>query len=741
MTVAATPEPGPTIGVRGPSDNPADNPNGPAVGRAMSRVDGPLKVTGRATYAAEHQIPGLLHAVLVGSTVARAAAVRVRADRALAHPGVLRVLTDFTGVHLPYDARQVNFFGQPVAVVVASTLEAAEHGASLVEAAYQGQAAVTDIDATAAVPGPAPNTPDYRRGDPETALRAAHTTVDLSFAVVRHNHNPMELAATIASWDGPRLTLWDKTQWVAGTQRAVAAAMGVPPTDVRVISPFVGGAFGSQGRTWQHQMLAAFAARELRRPVKLMLSRRQMYHGTGYRPTSRQRLAIGSTADGRITALVHEARTEASRYASYEDRVMDLPRFLYRSPNMNSRYRLVPLDVNMPTYMRGPGESTGAYALECALDELAHRLDLDPIDLRLRNEPTVDESNNLPFSSRRLADCYRAGAAGFDWSRRSPVPRARREGDLLVGMGMAAAAYHAVRGAADALARINADGSAEVMSATSDMGPGTYTSMTQVASDALGLPMSRIRFTLGDTTMPRAPIHAGAQTMASVGSAVLTACTALRDAFVRDAVVDPASPLSGARPEDVSVAGGRLFVTAAPGRGESYQEILRRRGRPSMDSRQSWSPGDSNTRFSSYSYGAVFAEVTVDELLGLVRVRRIFAAYDGGRVVSPKLAHSQAIGGMVAGIGWSLLEGTVLDHRDGRVVNANMADYLVPVNADVPELDAVFVTGEDTIINPIGVKGLGEVVIVGVPAAIANAVFNATGTRVTDLPITLDKLL
>jgi len=707
----------------------------------MSRVDGALKVTGRATYAAEHPIPGLVHGVLVGATICRGTVASIDTGTALAHPGVLRILTDFSAVHLPYDARRVNFWGQPIAVVLATTLEQAEHAASLLAVDYTSTAHLTNIDAPTAAPGPAPNTPDYSRGNADAALRAAPHSVDLTFSVVRHNHNPMELASTIASWTGNQLTLWDKTQWVAGTQRAVAGALSVPPTTVRVISPFVGGAFGSQGRTWQHQMLAAFAAREMGRPVKLVLTRKQMYHGTGYRPTSRRRLAIGADADGRISAIVHEARTETSRYAAYEDRVADLPRFLYTSPNMRSQYRLVPLDVNMPTYMRGPGESTGAFALECALDQLAHELGMDPIELRLRNEPTVDQTTNLPFSTRRLADCIQAGAEEFGWSRRDPTPRTRQEGDLLIGVGMAGAAYHAVRGATDALARIHADGTAEVMSATSDMGPGTYTSMTQVAADALGLPVSRIRFSLGDSTMPRAPIHAGAQTMASVGSAVLTTCNALKDSFVRTAVVDPASPLHGTTPDGVSVDTGRLFVTAQPARGETYQDILRRRGLPSLDTQQSWDPGDSINHYSSYSYGAVFAEVSVDELLGLVRIRRIFAAYDGGRVISPKLAHSQAIGGMVAGIGWSLLEGTHLDDRDGRVLNANMADYLVPVNADVPELDAIFINGDDSIINPIGVKGLGEVVIVGVPAAIANAVFNATNKRITDMPITLEKLI
>ncbi|MGP4019335.1 xanthine dehydrogenase family protein molybdopterin-binding subunit [Saccharopolyspora sp. 5N708] len=714
---------------------------GEAVGTAMSRVDGRLKVTGGATYAAEHVIPGLVHGVIVSSTVGRGTITAIDTSKALALSGVLRVLTDFTGVRLAFNPRQVNFFGQPVAIVVATSLEQAEHGASLVEVSYAALPGLTDIDSPAAVPQPAPGNPDYSRGDADAALHEAHTVVDNNFTILRENHNPMELGSTIARWDGGKLTLWDKTQWVLGTQREVAAALGVAVEDVRVISPFVGGAFGNQGRTWEHQLLAAFTAREVGRPVKIVLTRKQMYTGTGYRPTSRQRVAIGADADGRISAIVHEARTETARYAQYAESITELSTFMYGGPNARTQYRLVPVDVNLPTFMRGPGLSTGAFALESSVDQLAHELGIDPIELRLRNEPAVDESNNLPFSSRRLADCYRAGAERFGWSQRRAVPRSREEGDLLIGMGMAAGAYHAFGSGTDVLARIHDDGTAEVFTATSDSGPGTYTSVTQVAADALGLPVSRVRFTLGDSALPRAPMHAGSQTMVSVGSGMFTACNALRDGFVRMAVVDPASPLYGVKPADVSVEGGRLFVTADPGRGETYQQILRRRGRPSMDTTQVWEPGDVGKRFSSYSYGAVFAEVSVDESLGLVRIRRMFAAYDAGRVVSPKLAHSQALSGMVQGIGMSLLESTVLDHRDGRVINANLADYLVPVNADVPELDAVFVNGEDMALDPIGVKGLGEVVMVGVPAAIANAVFNATGRRPLDLPITLDKML
>jgi xanthine dehydrogenase YagR molybdenum-binding subunit len=712
-----------------------------AIGQARSRVDGRLKVTGRATYSAEHAIPGLVHAVLVTSTVARGRVSDIDPRRALRLPGVLRVIDDFGGVQLTYDPREVHFFGQPLAVVVATELEEAMHGASLVEIRYQTQKPVTDFMAPDAVGVPAKKSPDYRRGDADAALRSADTVVDLTYTIPREHHNPMELAATIAQWDGDRLTLYDKTQWVQGAAARVATAFGIPAGNVRVICPFVGGAFGSAGATWPHTLIAAFAARELGRPVKLVLTRKQMYSGVGCRPASRQRLAIAAGKDGRITGLVHEPHSETSRYEQYEDRLVDLPRFLYSSPHVRSQYRVHAIDTNTPTSMRGPGEVSGAFALESTMDQLAHELGIDPIELRRRNEPRDDQSSGTPFSTRRLIDCYTEGARRIGWHKRAPRPRSRREGNLLVGMGVAAGAYPNHRSDASASVRINADGSAEVASASIDMGPGTYTSMTQVAADTLGLSMHRVTFRLGDSVLPNAPSHSGSRTMASVGSAVLTACSSIRDRLVRMAVMDPASPLHGHKPGDISAGDGRLRVTADPGVSDTYQQVLRRHGLSHVDTERTWSPGDIDSHYSSYAYGAVFAEVTVDEALGLVRVRRLFAAYDVGRVINPKLARSQAIGGMVAGTGMALLEHTMVDQRDGRVVNANLADYLVPVNADVPELDAVFLHGSDPLTDPLGVKGLGEVVIVGVPAAIANAVFNATGVRVTELPITMEKLL
>ncbi len=562
-------------------------------GQPVTRVDGRLKVTGAAFYTADNPVPDLVYAVLVCSTVARGAVERVDTAAAQRNPEVLRVLTDFRGVKLPYDPRQVASFGQPVAIVVAARLEAANHGASLVEVRYgPGPQPLTNMDAPQAVQEPGKRFQDYARGNADEALRSAAVVTDLRYSIERNNHNPMELPATVASWDGDRLTVWDKVQGITWALEAYSEAFGIPTDQIRVISPFVGGGFGSAGKIWPHQLLAAFAARQMQRPVKLVLSRKQFYSVVGFRATSRQRLAIGADRSGRIAAIVHEGRTENSRYEGYEDNFVGPARFMYSAPNMRSVCRTVPLDINPPTYMRGPGTTTGAFALECAMDDLAVRLGMDPIELRLRNEPDHDQSENVPFSTRRLTDCFRQGAAAFGWSRRNPTPRASRDGNQLIGIGTAATYYHTLRSECTVSARINADGTANVQTASSDMGPGVYTAMTQVAADALGLPLSRVRFSLGDSNFPPAPVHGGSQTTASVGSAVAHVGAMLRDRFIRTAVVDPGSPLAGLRPEDVAVADSRLFHTGEPARGESYQDLLRRRGWGSLDSQQTWTPND-----------------------------------------------------------------------------------------------------------------------------------------------------
>ncbi|MFF0714051.1 xanthine dehydrogenase family protein molybdopterin-binding subunit [Streptomyces bauhiniae] len=724
-----------------------------AVGAPLSRVEGRLKVTGKALYAAEHDVKGTTYAVIVDASIGRGRIASVDTRAALAHPGVLKVIHHGNAPELPYrDNKESNnppgrrlrvfqddrvlFFGQPVAVVVATTLEAAQHGASLVKVHYEAAQPSTDLEKAK----PDKPTP-YARGDAEKGLTSAAVRLDATYRLARNHHNAMELHATIARWDGGRLTVWDKTQWVLGTQTELSTVFGLKMDSVRVISPYVGGGFGSGLRCWPHVVVAAMAARETGRPVKLVLNRRQQYFSTGFRPAYDYRLKLGSDRRGRLTALAQEIDAETSSYETFTESVLFPGQMLYSTPNVSQAYSTVPLDVNTPIYMRGPGFATASFVIESAMDELADKLGIDPIELRRRNEPSQDESTNLPFSTRRLRECYTTGAREFGWDQRRANPRSRREGDWLIGMGMAAGVYDTARMPAQAHVRLNADGTAVVDAAASDMGPGTYTSQTQVAADALGLTMRTITFRLGDSLFPPTPPHGGSMTMASVGSAVLDGCNQVRRQAVKLAVEDPQSPLHGANPEHVVVQGGRLHVDGDPARGETYQSLLSRNQRSHLEARGSFAGPAAKQRHSFYAYNATFAEVAVDATLGLVRVRRMLAVYDAGRIISPKLADSQAIGGMVGGIGQALLEHTATDRRDGRIVNANLADYLVPVNADVPSLKAIYLDGDDPEADPLGVKGLAELVMIGVAPALANAVFNATGRRIRELPITAEALL
>ncbi|MEU4767568.1 xanthine dehydrogenase family protein molybdopterin-binding subunit [Actinosynnema sp. NPDC023794] len=723
-----------------------------AVGAPLSRVDGKLKVTGRAPYAADHHVDALAYGVIVESTVGRGRITRVDTGSALSQPGVLAVITHVNAPRLPYrpyrnflvpqgerlhvfQDDEVRFFGQPLAVVVAETLEAAQHAASLVDVAYDAQPPTLDLTGA---PADAPAT--YARGDADGALGSAEVRLELTYRAARNHHNALEPHATIASWDGDRLTVWDKTQFLVSAQHELAAVFDLPAQAVRVICPFIGGAFGNALRSWPHTVVAALAARVTKRPVKVVLTRRQLYFGVGYRPTYEYTLRLGADRQGRLSAMIHDMRFETSRYERHGEGTQVLGQMLYETPNVRQTFRTVSLDVNTPTWMRGPGYSTAAYVIESALDELAHELGVDPIELRLRNEPDDDPATGLPFSTRRLRECLAVGAREFGWQRRKPEPRSTVDGDWLIGIGVAAGAYHTLRGAAQAYARLTAEGTALIQAGAGDMGPGTYTAMTQVAADALGMTMSTVRFELGDSTLPPVPPHGGSQTMASVGSAVQNACDQLRQQAITLAVTDERSPLHGVEPEDVIVRDGHMRVKDNPTRGETYRQLLARLDRAQLEVIGSYTPPQ-QPRFSTYAYGVTFAEVAVDARLGLVRVRRMLGVYDAGRIVNPKLADSQALGAMVGGIGMALLEHTVTDRRDGRIVNANFADYLVPVNSDVPDLRAIYLEGDDPDADPIGVKGLGEVVMVGVAPAIANAVFHATGRRVRELPITAEALL
>jgi xanthine dehydrogenase YagR molybdenum-binding subunit len=723
-----------------------------AVGAPLSRVDGRLKVTGAAKYASDHEPRRLVHTVVVDSSVGKGRITGIDTRAAHAQPGVLHVITHLNAPKLPYNDNPANFnppgeelhvfeddrirfFGQPVAAVIATSLEAAQHGASLVKVSYDAEEPSTEL--ASAPPDTDPQ--KYERGDVDKALASAAVRLELTYRLARNHHNAMEPHATVALWDGDRLTLWDKTQWVRGTRDDLAAKFGIPKESVRVISPFVGGAFGNSLRSWPHITIAAMAAREVQRPVKLVLTRRQLFVSVGFRPAYEYRISLGSDPRGRLTAMDHRFKAETSSYEKFREPAAASGQMLYSMNNARVTYQSVALDVNTPTPMRGPGYASAAFAIESAMDELAHELGVDPIELRRRNEPEDDESSGLPFSTRRLRVCYTVGAQEFGWDRRNPKPRSTRDGDWLIGMGMASGAYHTLRSATQAAVRLNADGTAVVQTAASDMGPGTYTSMTQVAADAIGLTISAVDFRLGDSDMPPAPVHGGSQTMASVGTAVQIGCDKVRRQAIELAVGDEESPLHRADADNVAVRAGRLFVKDDPARSETYRQLLTRHDLTHLETLGSYTPAE--TRFSMYAYGATFAEVAVDRRLGLVRVRRMLGVYDAGRIISPKLADSQALGGMVGGIGTALLEHTVTDRRDGRIANASLADYLVPVNADVPDLRAIYLDGEDSKADPIGVKGLGEVVHVGVAPAIANAVFHATGRRIRDLPITAEAIL
>jgi xanthine dehydrogenase YagR molybdenum-binding subunit len=706
------------------------------IGQPVSRVDGRTKVTGAATYAAEFDAAGQAHGVIVRSTVASGRIASIDGAAAERAPGVIAVLTHRNAPRLAYRPHKgapdpavgerlhvlqddrVSHQGQPIALVIAEILEQATHAAALVRVAYVPETGATDVTRAEPVLPAQEKTdqgttrpPETRRGDPEAALGSAEVKIDQTYVIPRENHNPIEMHATIAAWDGDRLTLWDKTQWVHNTADEIAAVFGIPAENVRVISPFVGGAFGSGLRTWPHVTLAALGARVAGRPVKVMLSRREMYYGVGYRPHTVQRVALGASRDGRLAAIVHDGYQETSTYEEFSEALLNASRFLHSCPNVYTRHRLAPMNVHTPTYMRAPGEASGVFALESAMDELAVALNVDPVELRLRNEPDQDEFKKLPFSSRSTRECYQVAAERFGWSGRNPEPRSMRDGRWLIGWGMATATYPMNFAPASAMARLLPDGTAEVASAASDMGPGTWTSMTQVAAETLGLPVERVKFTLGDTRLPRAPVHGGSLTMASVGSAVQAACRRAR--------------------EDVLARGG----------ANDLADAMHRLGRP-VEASADVKPGDENQRFSMHAFGAVFVEVAVDPDLGETRVRRIVGAYGAGRIVNPKMTRSQCIGGMIGGIGMALMEHSVVDVRNGRVPNANFAEYAVPVHADAPSvMDVIFVEEHDPHVNPLGVKGVGEIAMVGVAPAITNAIFHATGKRIRDLPVTPDKLL
>ncbi len=736
------------------------------IGAPLNRTDAWAKVSGAARYAAEHPVDGLVHAVLVTSTIPSGRVLRIDAAAAGALPGVLLVMTHENAPRLPPDTRNgkiqppggrrltllqedtVHYNNQPVAVVVADTLERARAAAALLRIDYEEAPAVLDFDRAKQAPHPPAKVqgeePDTRQGDLQAGLAAGSARVDATYTTPVENHNPLETHATIAQWHGDHLTLHDSTQYMKGVQRIVAAVFGIPAEHVTVLCPFVGGGFGSKGSAWSHVVLAALAARQLGRPVKLALERAQMFGPVGQRPRTEQRLRLAATADGRLTAIGHDTVAHTSMLEDWIEPCGIVTRMLYASPHRETTHRLARMHTGTPTFMRAPGEATGSFALESAMDELAHQLGMDPLALRLKNDAERDPGKDLPWSSKSLRQCYEIGAERFGWRERDARPRSMRRDGKLVGWGMATATYPTNRSPAACSATMLADGTAVFRSSTQELGTGTYTVMSQVAADALCLPLERIRFELGDSRLPEAPVSGGSTTVASVAPAVQAAGHALRLKLIDIAAADARSPLSGATPDRVGIDrgadGAELYLLDDSARRERMADIVARHGAP-VEATANAEPGAEKQRYSMHAFGAVFVEVTVDEDLGEIRVPRVVGVYGVGRLLNEKTGYSQLMGGIVWGLGMALLEETLVDGRTGRAANGNLAEYHVPVNADVGDIDVQIVDEDDPHVNPLGAKGIGEIGITGVAAAVANAVFHATGRRVRELPVTLDKVL
>jgi xanthine dehydrogenase YagR molybdenum-binding subunit len=647
---------------------------------------------------------------------------------------------------------RVLYSNQPIAVVVADTLDRARHAAHLVQARFQrAPVEATLAAARAPVEKPSPahgaepaqqKPPDQTRGDLAEGEAEAVTRVSETYSTPAETHNPMEMHATIAVWQDPdRLTVYDSTQGIFEVRRKLAASFALPKENVRVISKFVGGGFGSKGSCWSHVALAALAARQVRRPVKLMVARPQMFGPVGSRPATIQRVTLGARNDGVLTVIRHESRSETSRFDEFVEHVTAPTRALYQCPNVFTSERLVRLDIGTPQFMRAPGEATGSFALESALDELSYALGIDPLELRLRNHADKDPESGNPWSSKSLKTCYQQAAQKFGWSRRNPKPAATRDGKTLVGWGMATATYPANQRPAAAIATLRPDGTALVKAGSQDIGTGTYTVMTQIAADALELPVERVQFELGDSEMPETPTSGGSTTAASVGSAVRRACLALRDKLAALNAGETSAPLHGSVAADLAFDRDRLVSKSDRKRGEPLATLFKRHGLGEVSAEFQTKQAESRKGHGTRSFGAQFVEVRVDPDLREIRVSRVVSAFAAGRILNEKTARSQYLGGIVWGIGMGLHEQSVRDARTGRIMNADLAEYHVPVNLDVPAIDVIFVDEQDPHVNEIGVKGIGEIGITGVAAALANAVFHATGKRVRELPITLDKLL
>ncbi|MGI4741576.1 MAG: xanthine dehydrogenase family protein molybdopterin-binding subunit [Janthinobacterium lividum] len=739
------------------------------IGRPISRPEGPAKVSGSAKYAAEFGVDGpLWYGYIVSSPITKGKITKIHTEEVLALKGVHQIFTHenvpslawfdrsykddvapggspFRPLHEPEIVANL----QPVALVVADTFELARYAASVLRIEYDVEEHQTDLEAVIGKAYDAPKgktgfvPPPKPKGDMNKAYAAAPHKIAGEYIHHQQHQNPMEMFATTVEWlgDGKMMNIYDKTQGAPNVQQYLMKIFGLSKEEARVISKFTGGGFGSGLRPQYQVFLAVMAALELKHSIRVVMTRTQMF-SFGHRPHTLQKLRMATDEQGHLQALEHKALAETSQFENFTETVVNWAGILYDAPNTNFEYELAKLDIYSPLDMRAPGAATGSFALESAVDEMAYAAGLDPLDFRLRNYTYSDPTEKKPFSSKRLDDCYHEGAARFGWGQRNPEPRSMREGNLLVGWGVGAGCWDASMQKAAAKASISADGHLTVSSATNDQGAGTYVIMTQVAAQTLGLPMEHVTFKLGDTNMPVAPLQGGSWTAASVGSAVQDACQELGKKLLKLAQDMDDSPLKGVNFEDAQFVNGHIRANEDISRTVAIRDVLATSGKEEVEAEGKAGPNPINQlKYSMHSHNAVFVEVKVDEDLGTIHVTRVVNAVAAGRILNPKTARSQVLGGTVWGISMALMEETYMNNDLGRYANHNYAEYHIPVNADIHKIDVVFVEEEDDIVSPLGVKGVGEIGMLGVAAAICNAVYHATGKRVRDLPLTIDKLL
>jgi len=741
---------------------PAHARHGSNLGQPLTRRDGVLKVTGAARYAADHHPAGMLYAVLAVSSIARGRVASLDVRAAKAHPGVVEVMTPANRPRLAQDPDEksnpfmfrldllqndrVRYANQPIAVVIAKTLEAATEGATLLSPRYHVEPTRIGLDAGESFVPPAVGVgspSEVHRGDVEAGLAAASKRIEATYETPSQYHNPIEPHAIVAVWDGDSLSIDTPTQGLAMAQGRLAELFGISPDKIRIRSPFLGGGFGCKGFLAGPQILGILAARLVGRPVKLVVRREQMYGPVGHRAPTRQTLRMGVDDDGRLTALDHRAKTVSSSFDDFFEPAADISHTLYASPAIATSYEAVRVDTGTPLFMRAPGEAAGSVALESAIDEMALACGMDPLAFRLKNYAEVEPISGKPFSSKALRECYEQGAERFGWEGRPLAPRQMRDRDgLLVGWGMGTATFPALMFQAQARAVLRQDGSGVMEIGAHDMGQGATTALAQIAAESLGLDIERVEFRSGTSDLPDAGIAGGSAHTATAGMAVHSAGADAIARLAELATKDRRSPLYAAGNAGVIARGGGLLRRDDESRGESYADILGRAGLVEIEGRgKSAADPATQASYAKYAHGAVFAEVKVDPDLGQMRVARLVGAFAAGRIINPRMVLSQLYGGMIWGVSFALHECAVVDLRSGRAMNPNLGDYHIPVNADVPSLDAILVEEHDPHVNALGIKGVGEIGITGTAGAIANAVWHATGVRVRNFPIMLDRLI